>query len=293
MLLLSILCIVLIIIVIALSTKIILLCKAATEICSQFADKLEHDTNTLISISSRDIIMRRLASNINIQLRGLRKEKLHCLQGDMELKSALTNISHDLRTPLTAIYGYLDLLEKADKNETVNRYLKAIRNRTELLKQLTEELFHYSYITSTYDSKSMETVTVNHVLEESIAGFYGSLKEQHITPQIHITDKKIVRTLNRTALSRVFSNLISNAMKYSDGDLQITLNDNGHILFSNASSELDEVQVQRLFDRFYTVASARNSTGLGLSIAKSLLEQMHGTITAEYRNGQLRITISI
>ena len=88
-------------------------------------------------------------------------------------------------------------------------------------------------------------------------------------------------------MSRVFSNLISNAIKYSDGDLEIVLSERGEVIFSNMASGLDEIQVGRLFERFYTVEAARKSTGLGLAISKTLVEEMNGTISAKYENGRV------
>lgn len=93
--------------------------------------------------------------------------------------------------------------------------------------------------------------------------------------------------LNQASLSRIFSNLLNNAIKYSDGSLEIILDDDGKITFSNTAADMSEVQVERLFDRFYTLENARKSTGLGLSIARILMEQMNGTITAEYKEGKL------
>lgn len=95
-----------------------------------------------------------------------------------------------------------------------------------------------------------------------------------------------------TALRRVFGNILNNAVKYSDGDLQVTLTADGAVTFSNHASGLDQVQTERLFDRFYTVETARGSTGLGLSIAKLLTEEMGGVITATYEDGQLRIRVA-
>ena len=281
---------ILLLIIFVLAAKVYFLRKSAQEISEAFRDRLTADTNTLIDISTRDPYMRQLAADINMQLRLLRKQRHKYLTGDRELKEAVTNISHDLRTPLTAICGYLDLLDKEDKSENTSRYLSLIGNRVEAMKQLTEELFRYSVILSTGDLV-LEPVCVNGVLEESIAAFYGALTSRDIQPEIHITENRIERQLNREALGRVFSNILNNALKYSDGDLAITLRDDGDIIFSNTASGLNEVQVGKLFDRFFTVEAARNSNGLGLSIAKTLVEQMGGFILAELEDKKLNIRI--
>lgn len=92
-------------------------------------------------------------------------------------------------------------------------------------------------------------------------------------------------------MSRIFSNLFNNAVKYSDGDLKISLSELGEIVFENTARTLDEVETGRLFDRFYTVEAARKSTGLGLSISKILVERMGGEISAVYSDGRLKIRI--
>lgn len=278
-------------IIIALLVKIYILRKAAREMANAFADRLITDTNTLIGISCNDRYMRKLANAINKELRKLRTERHRFQQGDLELKNAVTNISHDLRTPLTAICGYLELLEQEEKSEAVNRYIGIIKERVDILAQLSEELFRYSVIILTKDNTIREQVIINTVLEESIVAFYSVLTERNILPEIQISEANVIRMLDHSALSRVFSNLISNVIKYSDGDLKIVLSENGEITFSNTASGLDEIQVRKLFDRFYTVDAARRSTGLGLAISKTLIEQMKGTISATYENSRLSIHI--
>ena len=282
---------ILLIIIFSLVIKLFFVHKTVREIEAQFTERLMTETNTLIDISHRNKIMCGFAKRLNTELRKLRKERHRFQQGDLELKNAVTNISHDLRTPLTAISGYLDLLDNAEKSEEAERYIKVIRNRTEVLRQLTEELFCYSVVTSPEYDNDVEFVSVNSVLEESILGFYAVLQERNITPNISMPENKVFRKVNRAALSRIFSNLLNNAIKYSDGDLNITLNDTGEITFSNTASGLSEVDVKKLFDRFYTVENARKSTGLGLSISRILIEQMKGTISAQYKNGKLSICI--
>lgn len=273
--------------------KICFLKKAAKEIETALPERLATDTNTLIDISSNDKAMRSLANTVNTELRNLRIQRHRFLQGDNELKTAVTNISHDLRTPLTAMCGYLDLLESEEMSDDARRYFEIVKNRSQMLTNLISELFKYSVIVSGEKEKIKGPVTINDVLEECIAAFYSSLNERNITPNIQMPKSKVVRTLDRSALNRLFSNLLNNAVKYSGGDLKITLYETGEIIFSNCAPELSEVQVGRLFDRFYTVESAEKSTGLGLSIAKTLTEQMGGKISAEYKNSRLSIVVSL
>ena len=279
--------------IILLLTKLHLMKKAAREIHAGFQRSLSEDTNTAIRLSTRDKDMRELAGSINVQIRKLREEHLLYHQGNSELKNAITNISHDIRTPLTAIYGYLDMFQNTSDPEKQERYIAIMKERAELMKQLTEELFRYSVILSDESEMVTEEVFVNKLLAESITGFYPALSEKGIVPEISITDKHILRLANEAALSRVFVNLLSNAVKYSAGDLKITLDDSGTITFSNTSMELSAVEVQQLFNRFYTVESASHSTGLGLSIARTLIERMGGSISAEYESGRLIICIML
>ncbi len=261
------------------------------DLTEQLESKLNDDTNVSLYISGRDKQLCDITAKLNRQLDLLRKHQLQYQHGNTELKTAVTNISHDLRTPLTAIAGNLYMIQKTDDLSEIREYIGAIEERTETMKQLTEELFRYSVIVSNEGKAVTEDVFVNQVLQESISSFYPVLTERGITPQIHLTDARIVRNVIRSNLTRIFSNLLNNAVKYSDGDLEITLSDMGEITFSNTAKELSTVEVEQLFDRFYTVETARNSTGLGLSIARTLVERMGGMITAEY--AYCRLTIKI
>lgn len=279
------------ILVVVLGIKVFLLQKEIRELDRNFAAWFEMDTNTLMDISAGNKYVRQLAVDMNRQLKILREQRQKYLTGDRELKDAVTNISHDLRTPLTAIYGYLDLLEKEEKSDAVERYLEVIRNRTEILKQLTEELFKYSVIMTANDELELEQVDVGSVLEESIAAYYTALSEKGIMPEIQMPEGKVICKGNHSAVSRIFSNLLNNAIKYSDGDLEIILSEDGAVSFSNTASGLNEIQVAQLFDRFYTVEAARKSTGLGLAITRTLVERMGGTVQARYEEGRLSICI--
>lgn len=273
----------------AFAVKIFVMKKTAREISGKLNEKLNSDTNTLIDISSTDRDMRRLADSLNKELSELRREQLLCRQGDEELKNAVTNVSHDLRTPLTAACGYLELLRREELPPTAERYVEQIENRTNAMKALTEELLRYSAAVS--GQPDYEMVCINDVLEESIAAFYGAVCERGITPEISVTEEKIERVSDKSMLLRIFGNIISNALKYSSGDLIITMNSTCAITFKNSADNLERISVERLFDRFYTVENANNSTGLGLSIAKLLTEQLGGTITASIEENKLAINV--
>ena len=267
-----------------------LLKKSMREISTGFERCLSEDTNVQISISSNDRMSKQLAKALNLQLSQLRRIQRQYRNGDRELKEAITNISHDLRTPLTAICGYLDLLEKQKLPEDAERYIGQIRNRSETLKRLTEELFRYSVIVAA-PALSYERVNLCRSLEESMLSFEGAMRQANIVPSIKMPDAPVWRILNPSAVSRIFENLISNAVRYSDGGLSVDMDTDGRIVFTNTAKELSAVEAGKLFDRFYTVDSARKSTGLGLSIAKTLAEQMNGTIEASYKDEKLSISI--
>ena len=285
------LCAVLTILIAILCVRLHLIHRSLKEIDARLTEILSDDTNVLIDLSSGDPQLRAFAVALNRQLRALRTSRQRYRCGDRELKEAVTNISHDLRTPLTAICGYLELLRREETSANVRRYLGLIDNRARAMKQLTEELFRYSMLLAEPEEVSVEPVNLNAALEESIAAFYDILTERGIRPEIRMPEQAVQRTLNAAALSRILSNILNNAVKYSDGDLTIELDAGGAIRFSNSARNLTPVQAEKLFDRFYTVESARNSTGLGLSIARLLTERMGGQISPRCEDGRLCIEL--
>ncbi len=271
--------------------RLLLLQKSLDDITGQLGERLGSDTNNLLFLSTRDPHARKLAAELNVHLRELRRQRQRYENGDRELKETVTNVSHDLRTPLTAICGYLELLEQGGKTPDQERYLALISERAEAMKSLSEELLRYSVAAGLEDGLDLEPVDLNGAVEEAVACFYGALVEGGITPQVSLPELRVVRELDRAALSRVLGNLLSNALKYSGGDLDVDLAPDGTLTLSNAAPGLDEIQVGRLFDRFYTVETGRGSTGLGLSIAKALTQRMGGTITARHEGGRLYVTL--
>lgn len=257
----------------------------------QLQDKMTDDTNTLITVRGGSEDVKQMATLLNRELKTLREEGHRFKKGDNEVKEAVANISHDLRTPITAMSGYLELLEREEKSETVERYISIINERCTALKSLTEELFDYSVTASKADELTLVPVCLNEELEIAFASFYGVLTEAGIEPEISMPEEKVIRQLDKGALQRIFGNIINNALKYSDGDLVVRLKEDGTVIFANTAKNLTPVDTARLFERFYTVQTARGSTGLGLSIARMLTGKMNGDIHAEYNNGMLEIII--
>lgn len=275
-----------------LGIKVALLRHGIKALRQDLVERRGQDTNTLLSLPCRDRELRRLASALNQELRALRQERLRYQQGDKELKEAVVNISHDLRTPLTAISGYLQLLQGQDLPPDTRRYLEQIGGRTQAMKRLTEELFRYSVVVSE-ENLARELVDLRRAVEEALLSFYGALEGRGIEPQVRLPETPVIRQLDPAAVNRVLGNILTNALKYSAGDLEVTLEESGRLTFSNSAPGLDPVAAGRLFDRFYTVEAARNSTGLGLSIAKELTQRMGGSIGAELHGGTLTVWLKL
>ena len=280
------------IVIVFLVMKIVAMRLSLKELAEDYTERANIRTNTLLTVSSRDKRVRQLAITMNNTLEKLRDSYNRYENGDQEIKKAITNISHDLRTPLTAISGYLELAQRQEKTPEMAKYLDVIQGRTEHMKKLTEELFEYSVITGGEINEEKQDVNVNRVLEDCVMNYYPSLKARGIEPVVNITEEKIIRNLYPSYVERIMNNLVSNALKYSDGDLEISLSDEGVLKVSNSSKNLSSVDVNKLFDRFFSVENARkNGSGLGLSIVKIFAERMNCSLNATYENGKITIEV--
>lgn len=235
------------------------------------------------------------SASVNGYIREIRGKYWSALFDNPKFIGQLTNnLQREYYNKVEELKDYeFSLLDKEEKSEHIARQLSIIKNRTFALKQLVEELFRYTTIISDTENSVYTETVINNVLEDCISSYYAIFKEKGITPNINLCEQKIVRSVDKTALLRIFNNVIDNAIKYSEGDLTISLFENGKIVFSNHTSDLNEIQIGKLFDRFYTVNTARKSTGLGLSIAKALIEKMDGNISADYSNNVLSIIIKL
>lgn len=287
----NIIIIVLFAILIFLTIKIYIMKKAIKEINISIDEILKSDTNNLITISSGDRVIKELTGTLNDKLKMLRDEKLKFENGNQKLQKTITNISHDMRTPLTVISGYLDFIKiKSDKDE---KYLNIIKNKIKELTFMTEQLFEFSTTMDIGLKVHKEEQCLNELLEEVLINYYNILTEKNVIPNVQICNNRIYRKLDKNSVMRAFENILSNVIKYSDGDFKVSLNKNGKIVFSNKALSLDKISVEKIFNRYYTVENAKKSTGIGLDIAKQLIEGINdGKVIAKYINNHLIIEIS-
>ena len=280
---------ILLFICIILILKIYSIKKSIKEIQKSIENILNTDTNNLILIS--DASVKKLAIFLNKELKEMRKQKLQYEYGNQELKRNITNVSHDLRTPLTAIKGYIELLKEESLTQNGRKYISVINRKTEELTELTGQLFDFAKTLDMDMVLTKEKCYLNELLEEVLASYYPIFKEKNIVPEVLICNEKVEKELNKASIIRVFENIFSNIVKYSNGNFKVELKNDGKIIFSNKATSLDATTVQKIFDRYFSVENAKESTGIGLSIAKQLVELNGGSISADYVKGILVIEV--
>lgn len=281
-----------VLIIVGLVIYIFELRKAFDEIKDQVDMRVKGETNSPITLSTNDRKARDTTEFINDEIRILNKERMKYTNGNRDIDNAIANISHDLRTPLTAMNSYIDLLMK-EKDETVRQeYLKRLKNRTDIMTELTKELFNYSAAVSETNAivdtnLTSDTCDITAVLQDCILSFYNAFIEKGITPNINIPDETINVCIETTTAYRILENIIGNGIKYAEKNFDIDMSDKGVIKFSNYAPDLTQIDVAQLFDRFYTVKNSTASTGIGLSIAKELLHTYGGDVTAELTQNKI------
>ncbi len=234
-----------------------------------------------------------LTAEINKQIDETRKSKAEKRLSENELKQAISYISHDIRTPMTSILGYIQFLESDEiTSENRKEYTNIIKNSARRLKVLLEDFFELSIIDQIDYPMKLEKIKLNQLILEVLLGFYEEFNNRNLEPAIDIPNTEMVIMADSSAVKRVVENLIINAIKHSSGNINIRLeksNKSIQLSISNSVSEFNESDLHRMFDRFYKADQTRTGkgTGLGLPIAKSLMEKMNGNITAEFKENRL------
>ena len=255
------------------------------------------DSNTLIHSKYNLKNINNLIYKINNLLTESKNIKIDYGNKNKSLMKMMTNISHDLRTPLTSSLGYIDIILKSDLSEEEKKKdLITIEKRLRRLEELISSFFEFSRIISTNKLPTLEKINLTSILEESVIVFYDDYKKNNRKILLDCNQRKIIINSNKMLLTRIFENLIGNAYKHSNSDLIIKVEklNKVKIIFSNELLD-DDVDVDKIFDEFYTVDISRTKegTGLGLAIAKEFTRQLNGKIYAEKRKGQLKIIIEL
>lgn len=221
-----------------------------------------------------------------------RKEQKY-MQAQNQLKQTISNIAHDIRTPLTSAAGYLQMLTECTEQEKQLRYEHIIEKRIEELKEMLEELFLYTKLTSEEFQMECKSVAVFPVLSECMIELYQAFEEKNIEPDIHFADEEICVMASPESLGRIFRNLIHNALLHGTGGLRI-MQIGTEFRFSNPVKDVTSVDTDQIFKRFYKADQSRQkgSSGLGLAIVKELTERMGGSVEAVVNeNSELEITL--
>lgn len=256
---------------------------------------MSNDTNRILHTEFNSKELKEFVSAVNMYLSEIQKRKTEIEHKNNNLMIMMRNISHDLRTPLTSAAGYTDLILNSDLTEDEKICeMKIVEARLKRLTELVDSFFEFSKILTTNKKIELETVNLIGILEECIGNFYEDYKKENREVDFITSNNKISISTNRTMLSRIFENLISNALKYGSGNLTIeVISENADVIrisFTNRIIDKD-LDTGRIFDDFYTtdISRTKGSTGLGLAIAKEFTEQLNGNIEAHIEDDKLVI----
>lgn len=250
-----------------------------------------------LKTTSIDKDVENLIQSINLIFDSKQKIVAEKKENEEKLRASITNMSHDLRTPLTSIIGYLQMIKSEKQSEGDKKeYIEIVERRTKALQQLINSFYDLSRIEGNEYKFNYKKVNLSNVLCENIAVFYNDFINNNIEPIIEVEEniKEIIS--DDVAISRIFSNLIGNMIKHGGNFVKITLKQEDNLIvteFINNVTEVTEENLDKLFDRFYTVDNSRSdkNTGLGLYITKILVERLGYFIDAKMEEENLIIRI--
>ncbi|MBE6851413.1 MAG: HAMP domain-containing histidine kinase [Ruminococcus sp.] len=276
---------------------LLLLCILQNREIRHIAGQLEKikDEDTNVLIHSGNGTADALINRINELLKETREIRVIYSQKNHALEQMMTNISHDLRTPLTSAMGYINMIQHTDlPDEEKSRELAIVEKRLLRLEELIGSFFEFSQIISGGKQPEKTELNLVSVLEESIIHYYDDYCDRGRQILFHCNTHRLMFPSNQNMLLRIFDNLISNALKHGDGDLTVSVHntENIQIVFENMllSPNLD---VTHIFDEFYTtdISRTKGNTGLGLAIAKQFTEMLGGKISAEAEGSTFKVMV--
>ena len=257
---------------------------------------LSRKTNGLVHTEFTSKEIHDLVECINTHLTEIKSKESKLERKNANFVKMIRNISHDLRTPLTSSLGYVSLMLESDVTEQEKiKNLKIVEERLKRLSELIDSFFEFSKILSNNQIIELDEINLVAVVEKAISNHYEDFSKDNRMIDFKTNKRKIKIKSNEVMLIRVFDNLIRNAYKHSNGNLDIEINQTNDKVKIKFINDLlyNDLDVDRIFDEFYTVDISRTkgNTGLGLAIAKEFVEQLKGKIKADKKNNKLIITI--
>ena len=250
-----------------------------------------------IKTKSTDKDIENLVESINLIFDSRQKIVAEKNKNEEKIRESISNMSHDLRTPLTSIMGYLQMIKSEKSSEADKKeYMDIVEKRTKSLQQLISSFYDLSRMEGNEYNFNYKKVNLSSILCENIAVFYNDFRNNNIEPIIEIDENVKDIISDDGAINRIFSNLITNMIKHGENFVKITLRQENDVIiteFINKATRLTQENVDKLFDRFYTVDNSRSdkNTGLGLYITKILVEKLGHKIDAELKENLLSIKI--
>ena len=267
------------------------------DICRQLAFLMKHDSNMLIHREFGLGGIGMLSDRLNDLLELRRKEKQYYQEKDTLIADTYTNLSHDIRTPLTSLDGYFQLMEACENVEEQRRYLNIIHERIHSLNEMLEELFMFTKLKNESYRLELTSCCINRILKETVFSYYDDWVRREIQPDIQITEEQLYIDGNKQGLSRIIQNVIKNGLDHGEKKIRIVLKreQNRAVLrISNQVIASEQIDIEHVFDRFYKADAARSktSTGLGLSIAREFVRRMNGEIGAKIEENEFIVEMS-
>lgn len=256
--------------------------------------QLEEPGENFISVDFVDRDLETVALKINENIDLLQRAKAEAVKGEQAMKSSVSMISHDMRTPLTSVIGYLQLAEKNCREKETLQDIKIALDRAKYSNKLVDDFFELSVIESNQYTPVVEKVNICEVVCEEILANYLEFEKKGITPLFEQADDVICVWADRKLLMRVIQNLISNGIKYSAGDMKFSVTQGDKVVLSISNAISQFIDVERIFDKFYRADVSRSSEGMGLGlyICRKFIEEMQGNISAYSKEDMLTINIS-
>lgn len=259
-----------------------------------------NDTNKRVSFYGKSRTMSRLAKDINYIIDTTSAKEQEVLKQDKEIKDTLTNMSHDIRTPLTSLKGYFELLEGSEDPEEQARYRRIISERIDSLGEILEMMFFYTKVSNVNYQVQLESLNISEIIMHTLFSYFDDFENAGLTPNIDI-DENLTVIGNEQSIKRIMQNLVKNCLVHGDSKVEIKLKpsvtDDKTVLLtvSNGVRENDIPDPEKVFDRFYKADNSRHvsSSGIGLSVAKKLTEAMNGKIRAEYDGEMFSIVLEL